>query len=80
MHINVQYSGEEAVTEDERSRIWTTGPDTGTFYNGHFIDEPPVTLEDGKYDFREAYLEGLRKFFIEEPRAAEGKALRISIC
>lgn len=79
MHISVQYSGEDAVTDDERARIHTSGSDAGTFYNGHFIDERPVTLEEGKYDFTEAYLEALRKFFIEEPRAAEGKGLRISI-
>lgn len=79
MHISVQYSGEDAVTEDERSRIHTSGPDAGTFYNGHFITANPVTLEDGKYDFTEAYPEALRQFLIEEPRAAEGKGLRISI-
>lgn len=79
MHISVQYAGEDAENADERSRIHTSGRDTGTFYNSHFFNEPPVTHEDGSYDFTEAYLEGLRRFFIEEPRAAEGKSFRISI-
>lgn len=79
MHISVQYAGEDAVNADERSRIHTRGSDTGTFYNSHFIDERPVTHEDGSYDFTEAYVEALRKFLKEEPRAAEGKGLRISI-
>jgi hypothetical protein len=79
MHISVHYAGEDAVTADERSRIHTNGRDTGTFYNSHFIDERPVVAEDGTMDFTEAYLEALRKFFIEEPRAAEGKAFEISI-
>ena len=79
MNVSVQYSGEDAITDDERSRTWTHGPHTGTFFNSEFIDTRPVTLEDGTYDFTEAYMKAMEEFLKLQPRAAEGKALEIRI-
>lgn len=79
MHISAQFAAEDAVTEDEKSRVHTSGPDTGTFFNSIFVSVTPVRNEDGSMDFSAAYCEGLAQFMKEEPRAAKGKAFRISI-
>jgi hypothetical protein len=86
MNISVQFSGDDAVTDDERERIHKTGPHTGTFFNSVFIQSKPVLLEkdeenylNNKYDFTDAYMEAMKELLEQEPRVVEGKALRISI-
>lgn len=79
MHISAQFGAEDAVTEDEKSRVHTSGSDTGTFYTSFFTQVSPIRNEDGSMDFSAAYCEALAQFMKEEPRAAEGKAFRISI-
>lgn len=86
MHFSVQFSGEDAITDDERSRIWTRGSDTGTFFNSVFIQSRPVLLEtnednylNNRYDFNDVYVNAMKEFLKLEPRVGEGKALRVAI-
>ena len=79
MHFSAQFAASAAATEDERSRVHTSGPDKGTFYVSFNAEASPAKQPDGSYDFAEAYVEGMREFLIAEPRVAQGEALRVSV-
>lgn len=85
MNISVQYSGDDAITDDERERIHKSGPHTGTFFNTFFIQSSPVLVEKNeenyvmnRYDFKDVYMKAMAELLEQEPRVVEGKVLLIS--
>lgn len=78
VHIQARMPASEAVTPEERESVWTSGPDEGYFFiSQNMMVEPQH--ENGVYDFREAYLEGLRQFMNTHPRVAEGRMNELTI-
>lgn len=79
MHISLQFGAEDAVTEDEKSRVWDRSPHNGTFFNTYFIQSNPTNLGEGKYDFTETYVNAMRKLAELEPRFVAGKHCFLTI-
>lgn len=79
MHIAAKMPAAEARTPEERERVFTHGPDEGYFYISQYMPVNPKIDEDGVYDFKEAYLEGLRMFMDAHPRVTEGRMSEIII-
>lgn len=78
VHISAKMPASEAVTPEERERVWTSGPDEGYFFiSQNMLVEP--AHENGVYDFKEAYLEGLRQFMDANPRVTQGRMKEIVI-
>lgn len=78
MNISAQFPDYEAITDDEKSRVWTTGPDRGTFYVSFYVAIHPEMV-DGVYDFSETYPNALREAIAREPRIAQGKHMKLVI-
>lgn len=79
MNISLQFGAEDAVTEDEKSRVWDRSPHAGTFFNNYFIQSDPTRLGDGKYDFTETYVNAMRELAAMEPRFVAGRHFCMSI-
>lgn len=78
MRISVKFPEFEAVNDDERSRVHTSGEHKGCFFNSYDFWETPTT-KDGEDDFTEHYVEGFKRLYEVEPRVVQGRQYSIEV-
>lgn len=79
MQITLQFPAEEAAKDSEKERVWSSGPNKGTFFNSYFFESHPATKEDGSYDFTQSYVQAIVELGQIEPRFSAGKHLHCTI-